>query len=58
MRCYTCGKVGHMSWDCLENKAPGHRNANIAEEKEEYVKVVTQEEVSKVGESFLLKKEF
>ena len=21
MRCYTCGQLGHMSWDCPENVA-------------------------------------
>jgi hypothetical protein len=37
IRCYICGKTGHMSWDCPENKSAGQRNANIAEAKEENV---------------------
>ena len=56
IRCYTRGKIGHMSWDCLENKSAGQRNANIAEAKEENVNVVTKEEVFEVGESLLLKR--
>jgi hypothetical protein len=50
IRCYTCGKTGHMSWDCLENKPASQRNVNIAEDKEENVNVVTQEQVPEVGE--------
>jgi hypothetical protein len=45
-----------MSWDCPKNKVTNQWNENIAEENEEDVKVVTQEEVPKVGESLLLKR--
>ena len=29
VRCYTCGEVGHMSWDCPRNKSTGQRNVNV-----------------------------
>jgi hypothetical protein len=56
MRCYTCGKIGHMSWDCPENKETNQRNAHVAETKEEDVNVVEKEETPEVGESLLLKR--
>jgi hypothetical protein len=54
MRCYTCGKIGHMSWDCPENKATNQRNTLIAEKKEEDVNAVAKEETLEVWESMLL----
>ena len=35
VKCYTCGEVGHMSWDCPRNKSTGQRNVNVAEDQEE-----------------------
>ena len=35
VKCYTCGEIGHMSWECPRNKYAAHRNANIAEAREE-----------------------
>ena len=34
VRCYTCGEVGHMSWDCPRNKSIGQRNVNVEEDQE------------------------
>ena len=31
VRCYPCGEVGHMSWDCQRNKSTGQRNVNVTE---------------------------
>ena len=42
MRCYTCGKIGHMSWDCPKNKATNKRNAHVAKTKEQYVNAVAK----------------
>jgi hypothetical protein len=54
IKCYTCGNIGHMSWDCPKNKSAGQRNANVAETKEEIVNTNTKEEVLEVGESLLM----
>ena len=35
VRCYTCGEIGHMPWDCPRNKSTGHRNVNVIEAQEE-----------------------
>jgi DNA-directed RNA polymerase subunit N (RpoN/RPB10) len=29
IRCYTCGKTGHMSWDSPENKSTNKRSENV-----------------------------
>ena len=31
VRCYTCGEIGHMSWDCPRNKSKGQINVNVTE---------------------------
>ena len=31
VKCYTCGEIGHMSWECPRNKPVAQRNANIVE---------------------------
>jgi hypothetical protein len=54
--CYTCGKIGHMSWDFPENKVENQRNTHVAETKEEDVNAIEKEETPKVGGSLLLKR--
>ena len=34
VRCYTCGDIGHMSWDCPRNKYTDQRNFNVTEFQE------------------------
>ena len=29
VKCYTCGEIEHMSWECPKNKPTAHRNVNI-----------------------------
>jgi hypothetical protein len=31
VKCYAYGKIGHMSWECLENKNAGGGEAHISE---------------------------
>ena len=35
VRCYTCGEIGHMSWDYPRNKSTCQRNVNVTETQEE-----------------------
>lgn len=56
IRCYTCGKWEHGSWDCPHNKEKNKRNVNVAKVKEGKTQVENKEESRKVGESFLLKR--
>ena len=35
MKCYTCGEIGHMSWECPKNKPTAQRNVNITKAREE-----------------------
>ena len=35
VKCYTCGEIGHMSWECPRNKPAAQRNENIVEAREE-----------------------
>ena len=34
VRCYTCGEIGHMSWDCPRNKSIGQRSVNFTKAQE------------------------
>jgi hypothetical protein len=54
--CYTCGKTGHMSWDCPENKSTNQRGAHIVEAKEETMNAEVKEETLEMGESLMLKR--
>ena len=35
MKCYPCGELCHMSWECLEHALTGKRGVHVAEQKEE-----------------------
>ena len=35
VKCYTCGEIGHMSWDCSRNKSTCQINVNVAKAQEE-----------------------
>ena len=56
MKCYTCGKLGHMSWDCLEN-VTRQRGAQVVQDEPEAPKEL---EVAKnypeQGETLLMRK--
>jgi hypothetical protein len=50
VRCYACGKTGHMSWDCPESKKGGE--AHISEAQKRDVEVEGAED----GRSLMMKK--
>jgi hypothetical protein len=56
MRCYTCGNIRHMSWDCSENKSENQRSENVAEAKDETINAVEKEETPEVGDYLMLKR--
>jgi hypothetical protein len=56
IRCYTCGKTGHMSWDCPENKSTNPRGAHIAEAQENTTEPTVKEETPEIGEALMLKR--
>ena len=35
VKCYACGEIGHMSWNCPRNRSSSQRNVNVAEAQEE-----------------------
>jgi hypothetical protein len=52
VRCYTCGKAGHKSWECLERKKEGEGEAHISKEQRRNVEA----EGAKDGTSLMLRK--
>ena len=56
VRCYTCGEVGHMSWDCPRNKSTCQRNVNVAEAQEELKEETEENNPPDDGEALMLKR--
>jgi hypothetical protein len=52
VRCYTCGKAGHKSWECTERKKEGEGESHISEAQRRNVEV----EGAKDGTSLMLRK--
>jgi hypothetical protein len=50
VRCYACGKIGHVSWDCPERKKGGE--AHISEAQKRDLEVEGAED----GKSLMMKK--
>ena len=55
VKCYTCGEIGHMSWEFPENKTTSHRNANIVEAHEEFDEEAEMNNPTEEGESLMMK---
>ena len=57
MRCYTCGQLGHMSWDYLENVSR-QRGAQVVQAEPEAPKELeVAENYPEQGEALLMRKE-
>jgi hypothetical protein len=52
VRCYACGKTGHMSWECPEKKKEGGGEAHISEAQRRNVEAEGAED----GTSLMLRK--
>ena len=35
VKCYACGDIGHMSWNCPRNQSSNQRNVNVVEAQEQ-----------------------
>jgi hypothetical protein len=52
VRCYTCGKEGHKSWECPKRKKEGEGEAHISEARRINVEAEGEED----GASMMLRK--
>ena len=56
MRCYTCGQLGHMSWDYLETVSR-HRGAQVVQVEPEAPKELeVDENYLEKGKALLMRK--
>ena len=56
MKFYTCGEIGHMSWECPKNKPIDQRNENIVEACEESNEEEKMNNPPEEGESLMTKR--
>ena len=56
MRCYTCGKLGHMSWDCIEDVVRQRGAQAVQDEPKAPKYLEVTENYPEEGEALLLRK--
>ena len=54
VKCYTCGEIGHMSWECPRIKPSAQRNGNISKDSEESSEEAEVNNPPEEGESLML----
>ena len=55
VKCYACGEIGHMSWNCPRNQSSNQRNVNVVEAQEESKEEINMNNPWEEGESLMLK---
>jgi hypothetical protein len=56
VKCYACGKIGHMSWECPKKKITGTGEAHIYEAHKRNVEIEIESEAVEEGISLMMKK--
>ena len=56
VKCFTCGEIRHMSWECPKNKTTAQRNANISKPREDSNEEVEMNNPHEEGESLMMKR--
>ena len=56
VRCYTCGQLGHMSWDCPENFSRQRRGQVVQDEPKDPKKLEVYENYHEQDEALLMRK--
>jgi len=56
VKCYAFGKIGHMSWECLERKNTRGGEAHISEAQKRNVETEMKTKATEEGRSLMMRK--